>query len=475
MTKNKVLYVTSECAPFSGTSSLSEVSYSLPHALSDEGFDIRVISPLYASVSASYFSKMEYLGKKNVALAWRIQPFSVYKYVDGKVIHYFLQNEFYFGRDNLYGYLDDNERFIYFCKAVVDTMGITGFKPNMIHTNDWQTALVPIYMKLNYSAIPEISAVKQLFAIQHIARQGKCDTDLIEDLLGISRHNQCYLENSGKLNFIKGAIVVSDRFITVSPNYAAELKNSMFAVGLEGIISLNHNKFSGLLHGIDYSAYNPMTDDALFMNYGVDDISGKAVNKEELQRMLSLKKDKNIPMISMITKLVSQKGVDIVKLVINEILNNNIQFILLGQGEIGYESFFDDLERRYPGKMRSIIMRNEDMAHKLFAASDYFLMPSQSEPCGRSQMIASRYGAIPIVRKIGGLADSIYDVSQGGNGYVFSDFTGDELLRTTERALDDYKDKQKYEALVKKVMNTDFSWKRAAVRYTQLYEEMLSE
>ncbi len=470
----KILFVTSECEPMTGNaSSLGEVSRSLSRMLYRCGFDIRVITPLYASVSPVYFSRMEYIGSKEVSLSWRKQKCDIYSLNSEGVTYYFIKNENYFDRENLFGYLDDNERFAYFCKAVVDTMDVTGFYPDLIHANDWQSALVPVYLRTLRGFDERETAAKLLFTVQHVDRQGKCPVDMIEDLLGISHHNLCILENSGKLNFMKGAIVVSDKITTVSPNYARELESSSVALGLENVIQLNSYKIGGILHGINYKKYNPLTDGMIYENYDADSIEKKTINKLRLQEELCLKQRKNVPMISMITKLVSKKGVDTVKTAIGSILEKDVQFLMLGQGDEGYENFFSDLESRYPTKMRTILMRSDEMAHKIYAGSDFFLMPSQSEPCGRSQMIASRYGTVPIVRKTGGLADSIIDVSEGGNGYVFLNNNGEELLAAVDRALEGYGNAGFREELIKRVMKTDFSWEKAAWNYASIYREML--
>jgi len=483
----KILYVTSECTPFSGNgSSLAEVSMSLPSAVAALGYDVRVISPLYGSVSVRNLSKMEYIGKLNVNLSWRKQECEIFTAKNNGVTHYFIANDYYFGRENLFGYMDDTERFAFFSKAVVDSVKMLDFQPDIIHANDWQSALVPVYMKTLYSTQPfcnndgldgrpfvSCGDVKMLFTIQHINRQGKCDAELIEELLGISHNHLCVLETSGKVNFTKGAIVVSDKFSTVSPNYAKELTGSGAALGLENIIMLNDYKFSGILHGIDYEKYNPTTDRMIYCTFDGDNLENKLMNKLSMQKMLCLRQGKNIPLIAMITKLVSKKGIDLVKNIISTILEKDVQFVLLGQGEAAYESFFSDLERQHPSKMRTILMRDDEMAHKIFAASDYFLMPSQTEPCGRSQMIASRYGSLPIVRKIGGLADSVIDVSEGGTGFVFSDATGEAFTEAIERALFEFTDENAHIRHVKRAMNTDFSWENAAKQYAALYDEML--
>ena len=464
----KILYVSAECRPFSGKSSLAEVTQSLPRVLSRD-FDIRVVTPLYAGVGLDYYSQMEYIGKINVSLSWRVHECKVYSLTKDGVIYYFLKNDYYFGRANLYGYYDDEERFAFFARAVIESMKVTGFDPDIIHTNDWQSALVPVYMKLAHH---ESEKPVQLFTIQHIARQGKCDEDMIEDLLGIHKGQLCILENSGKINFMKGAIVVCDRFNTVSRNYATELKSSAFAVGLESIISHNEGKFSGVLHGIDYEVYNPEKDKYLFYRYGAENSGLKLKNKLAVQKELCLKVSEEIPLIVVISKLVTNKGMDILKEAVFEILKNEVQFVMIGEGEERYENFFSNLQKIYPTKMRCMVMHSEAGAHRLFAAGDYMVLPSQVEPCGRSQMIALRYGASPIVRRIGGLADSVTDVSAGGNGYVFEEYSSAALLNAMQRAVKDYSDKSARAELVKKSMAADFSWESAAEGYKKIYEEM---
>lgn len=464
----KILYVSAECRPFIGKSSLAEVTQSLPRVLSRD-FDIRVVTPLYAGVGLDYYSQMEYIGKINVSLSWRVHECKVYSLTKDGVIYYFLKNDYYFGRANLYGYYDDEERFAFFARAVIESMKVTGFDPDIIHTNDWQSALVPVYMKL---ANHESEKPVQLFTIQHIARQGKCDEDMIEDLLGIHKGQLCILENSGKINFMKGAIVVCDRFNTVSRNYATELKSSAFAVGLESIISHNEGKFSGVLHGIDYEVYNPEKDKYLFYRYGAENSGLKLKNKLAVQKELCLKVSEEIPLIVVISKLVTNKGMDILKEAVFEILKNEVQFVMIGEGEERYENFFSNLQKIYPTKMRCMVMHSEAGAHRLFAAGDYMVLPSQVEPCGRSQMIALRYGASPIVRRIGGLADSVTDVSAGGNGYVFEEYSSAALLNAMQRAVKDYSDKSARAELVKKSMAADFSWESAAEGYKKIYEEM---
>lgn len=464
----KILYVSAECRPFSGKSSLAEVTQSLPRVLSRD-FDIRVVTPLYAGVGLDYYSQMEYIGKINVSLSWRVHECKVYSLTKDGVIYYFLKNDYYFGRANLYGYYDDEERFAFFARAVIESMKVTGFDPDIIHTNDWQSALVPVYMKL---ANHESEKPVQLFTIQHIARQGKCDEDMIEDLLGIHKGQLCILENSGKINFMKGAIVVCDRFNTVSRNYATELKSSAFAVGLESIISHNEGKFSGVLHGIDYEVYNPEKDKYLFYRYGAENSGLKLKNKLAVQKELCLKVSEEIPLIVVISKLVTNKGMDILKEAVFEILKNEVQFVMIGEGEERYENFFSNLQKIYPTKMRCMVMHSEAGAHRLFAAGDYMVLPSQVEPCGRSQMIALRYGASPIVRRIGGLADSVTDVSAGGNGYVFEEYSSAALLNAMQRAVKDYSEKSARAELVKKSMAADFSWESAAEGYKKIYEEM---
>ncbi|MDD4291947.1 MAG: glycogen/starch synthase [Clostridia bacterium] len=468
--KKKVLYATAECYPFAGSSSLAEISYSLSKQINGDKYEVRVIMPLYSEMSPVYISEMEYLGSKDITLSWRVQRANVFKARKDGVTCYFIDNDYYFKRKNLFGHMDDIERFAFFNKAVLDVFDITGFIPDIIHCHDWQTALIPVYLKILFAGNEEYSRIKTVFTIHHIEHQGKLDTYAMEDILGISQDNMCIMETGGKVNLIKGAIVVSDVLTTVSPNYKDELFGSEQALGLENIIRQNRDKFFGILLGIDYADYDPQTDRNIYRNYNMHDFTGRSYCKEKLQETFGLSVNPDTPIIAVITKLVNKKGVDLLKSVLPDILNLDVQFILLGKGEKEYESFFEGMEKRYTTKLRTVIGVDSDVARKLFSGSDFFLMPSQTEPCGRSQMIGSRYGAIPIVRKTGGLADSIADVQVGGNGYVFEGYQPSEMLDAIKRAVSDYKNKSYRISLIDKVMRTDFSWARTAEQYEKRYD-----
>ena len=405
---------------------------------------------------------------------------SIFKYEENGVKYYFIDNEYYFKRDNFYGYFDDAERFAFFSKAAIDVMIFIDEIPDIIHVHDWQAGMLPIYLRTLYYHDTRFAKVKTVFTIHNIEYQGiyAYDQDIIEDVFGLSFNDGYLLEYLGKVNIMKGAMEAANFVTTVSPTYAEEILQKEFAHGLEHetVRVKGEGKLKGILNGIDKVFYNPAKDKALFENYDKKSIEVKLKNKEELQDMLDLPVDKNIPMIGMVSRLVSHKGLDLVKTIFEDLLAQKVQFVLLGTGDPYYEGYFKDLEYRHKNKLRVIIAFNQDLSRKIYASSDIFLMPSKSEPCGLSQMIASRYGSIPIVRETGGLKDSIRDFSSNnGNGYTFSGFDAYDMLKTILRALHDYQDKDLWNKQVEMVMNKDFGWSTSAKQYIRMYEEILEK
>ena len=403
-----------------------------------------------------------------------------FKYEENGVKYYFIDNEYYFKRDNFYGYFDDAERFAFFSKAAIDVMIFIDEIPDIIHVHDWQAGMLPIYLRTLYYHDTRFAKVKTVFTIHNIEYQGiyAYDQDIIEDVFGLSFNDGYLLEYLGKVNIMKGAMEAANFVTTVSPTYAEEILQKEFAHGLEHetVRVKGEGKLKGILNGIDKVFYNPAKDKALFENYDKKSIEVKLKNKEELQDMLDLPVDKNIPMIGMVSRLVSHKGLDLVKTIFEDLLAQKVQFVLLGTGDPYYEGYFKDLEYRHKNKLRVIIAFNQDLSRKIYASSDIFLMPSKSEPCGLSQMIASRYGSIPIVRETGGLKDSIRDFSSNnGNGYTFSGFDAYDMLKTILRALHDYQDKDLWNKQVEMVMNKDFGWSTSAKQYIRMYEEILEK
>ncbi len=476
--KKSVLFVASEGLPFIKTGGLADVIGSLPKELAKrDNYDVSVIMPLYSKIDAGLRSNFTFLGNYNVALAWRNQYCGLYSCRLDGVTFYFIDNEYYFKRDTLYGCYDDGERFAFFSKAVVDTLGYLDFYPDVINCNDWQSAAVVIYLKTLYNSSFGFDRIKTLFTIHNIEYQGQYSMSLVGDLFGFPEWAHDRVEYNGCLNLMKGAIELADGVNTVSPTYAREIKDAYFAHGLERVILGNERKLCGILNGIDLDLYNPETDNSLFKNYGVNDLSGKKECKRELQKMLGLP-ERDVPVIALISRLVSHKGLDLVKAVLDEILYEDVQFIVLGKGDTDYENYFKYTEGRYPGKCRALIAFNKDMASKIYSGADIFLMPSKQEPCGLSQMIACRYATIPVVRSTGGLADSIIPFNtnrENGNGFAFNNYNAHEMLYVIKDAIYTYGNKPVWEKLINSAITSDFSWKKSAQSYEKLYDALIGE
>ena len=406
--KKKILFVASECTPFIQTGGLAEVVGSLSKALAATGkFDVRVVVPMYSDIKWEFKQQFNYIGNIYVPLAWRNQYCGIFTYEKDGVIFYFLDNEFYFKRPGCYGYFDDGERFAFFSRSVLEIMPFINFYPDIMHCHDWQAALAAIYLKTNYCFRQEYQFIRALFTIHNIEYQGIYSMDILSDLFDIYGTYAGLVEYNNCINLMKGAIECCERFSTVSPTYAEEIKNPYYAHGLDPIIRKNEFKLTGILNGIDDMGYNPQYDKHLYAPYTAEDFAGKKVCKSELQRMLGLNDSADTPIIAMISRLAAHKGLDLVTTVIDEILQDDVQFVLLGTGESHFEGWFSDLARRYPGKVSANIMFNGDLSRKIYSGSDIFLMPSKSEPCGLSQMIACRYGTIPEVRDTGGIKETI--------------------------------------------------------------------
>lgn len=472
--KKKILFVASEAAPFIATGGLAEVIGSLSKAIAqDERYDVRVIVPLYQDINKDYRKNFRFIGNFFVPLSWRNQYCGIFEYVKDNVTFYFIDNEYYFKRPGCYGYYDDGERFAFFCRSSMELLSFLNFYPDVLHCHDWQAALSAIYLKTIYCFRPEYQFIRAVFTIHNIEYQGKYSLDILEDLFGISYNFKHLVEYENCINLMKGAIECCEQFTTVSPSYAGEIKDPYYAHGLDPIVRRNEFKLCGILNGIDPDYYNPATDMSLFANYDASNTAPKAVCKEELQRMLNLPVNPDVPVIVMISRLVSHKGFDLVKEVIEQVLRQDVQFVLLGTGDSTYENYFSDLARRYQGKVVSIISFNSDLSRKIYSGADLFLMPSKSEPCGLSQMIASRYGTVAIVRETGGLRDSITPYGAGGNGFTFNRYDAYDMLYVINEALGVYHNKEEWKNLVHRAMTTDFTWATSAKYYEGLYLGLL--
>ncbi|MCH5160743.1 MAG: glycogen synthase GlgA [Clostridiales bacterium] len=472
--KKKILFVASEAFPFAGTGGLGEVMGSLPKAINDSGeYEARVILPLYGSFPEKRRADLQFVCWTFVELSWRRQYCGLFKIQEGNTVYYFIDNEYYFKRDKLYGFGDDGERFAFFSKAVIDILPRLDFMPDVLHCNDWQTALVPIYYKLFYMYSDNYKGIKTVYTIHNIEYQGWYPRQIIGDVFGIPEHEFGSIEHFGEINLMKGAIDYADMVTTVSPTYAKEILTQEYGHTLDYDLKRNEHKLKGILNGVNTEQYNPETNPSLFAHYSVKDKSGKAKCKAELQSMLGLPVRANVPIVAMITRLASHKGLDIVKAAMNDLLARDIQFIMLGTGESDYENYFRYLQDIYGNKLRAVIAFNTDMSHKIYSGADMFLMPSRTEPCGLSQMMACRYGTIPIVRETGGLHDSIVDAYNGdfGNGYKFAHYSVADLLNAVDRALGLYNGfPEKWRALVDRAMRTDFSWNASAKEYIAMYK-----
>lgn len=474
-----VLFVASEGLPFVKTGGLADVIGSLPKTIAARGeYDVSVIMPMYSKIDRGMRQNFSFIGNFNVGLAWRNQYCGLYSFRLDKVTYYFIDNEYYFRRDGIYGFYDDGERFAFFSKAVLDSLGYLGFYPDVINCNDWQSAAVIIYLKTLYKNKFGFTEIKTLFTIHNIEYQGKFGMETYADLFGFPAENKAFTEYDGCVNLMKGAIELADKVSTVSPSYAEEIKNPYYACGLQTVINWNYQKISGILNGIDCELYDPATDTALFSEYSAADFSGKALCKRELQKMLGLPVRDDVPIIAVISRLVSHKGMDLIQSILDELLCEDVQFVVLGKGDIAYENYFKYIESRYNGKFRALIAFNRDMASKIYSGADMLLMPSRQEPCGLSQMIACRYGTVPIVRKTGGLGDSIeaYNTArEGGNGFVFNNFNAHEMLYVIKDAVFTFGKREIWNGIVKRAMETDFSWSKSAEKYERLYNEMIGD
>lgn len=464
----RVLFVTPECVPFASSGGLGEVAGSLPKKLAGhDDIDCRVIMPLYGAIGYQWRSQMEYLGNAFIPVAWRSKYMGVFRLVKDGVTYYFIDNEEYFKRDGLYGYFDDCERFAFFSRAVFEALPIIGFNPQILHANDWQSALVPIYQDTIYHR-----NVRTIFSIHNVEYQGRYGTDVIRDVLGLPEGAEHLVEYMGDTNLMKGAIETANIVSTVSPTYAQELKDPFFSFGLDPIIRRNEFKLRGILNGIDTSVYDPSIDPILPAGYNAESLSGKLACKHQLQKDYGLPV-RDVPVMTLISRLVPAKGIDLITAVLDDVLwHSEAQFLVLGTGEHGYEEWFRGLQHRHPDQVRALIQFDRDLSHKLYAAGDILLMPSRSEPCGLSQMIGCLYGDIPVVRRTGGLNDSIQDCTLGdGNGFVFDDFNAGSFRSAVQNAIDRWYNQEDWKKLVTHDLELDFSWSRSAQAYHDLYTE----
>ena len=471
----KVLYAASEAVPFCKTGGLADVAGSLPPALAAQGVETAVILPLYRRVKERFADQLTFLCYDYVDLAWRHAYCGLFSLKKDGVTWYFLDNEQYFGRPELYGCADDGERFGFFSRAVVKMLDHLDFWPDVIHCNDWQTALIPIYLKDDGVREERYRSVRTVLTIHNIEYQGRYDPYCLGDLFGLDRGwvDDGTLLLDGDLNLLKGAILTADAVNAVSPTYAQELKNPYFAHRMEGILTQCGYKLSGVLNGIDMKLYDPAADPRIAANYTAEDVSGKAADKAALQKALGLRPEPETPIIAMVSRLVTHKGLDLIREVMGDIMELPVQFVLLGSGDAAYEDFFRHAAERWPERMAIRLGYDEALSMAIYAGADLFLMPSRSEPCGLSQMIAMRYGTVPIVRETGGLKDTVQPYEawrDAGTGFTFANYSSADMLHVLREAAYLYKDyPDAFARLRRRAMERDFSWNRSAGDYLKIY------
>ena len=471
----KNLYVASEANPWMASGGLGDVAGSLPIALRKRLIGCRVVMPLYDSIKPELKEKMKFITSISVPVSWRRQYCGIFEAKLNGVVFYFLDNQYYFKRDGIYGHFDDAERFAFFARAVLEIIPAIGWKPDIIHCNDWQSALTPLYYSCYYATRMGYENIKTVFTIHNIQYQGKYGNELLQDVLGIAPEHYDLIQYDGLVNFMKAGIECSNKVTTVSPTYAKEILDPWYSHGLDPILNQRSWKLCGILNGIDTDSYNPETDASLWKNFNADDFSAKAENKAELQKMMGLAVKPETPLVGIVTRLVGHKGVDLMKEVLEKSLwERDIQYVVLGSGEWQYESYFRGLHDKYPDKVGLRLGFVPDLARKIYAGADMFLMPSKSEPCGLSQMVALRYGTIPIVRETGGLKDSITDSGDGeGNGFTFKTYDAYDMLGAIYRAVDAYNSKDYWKMLVERALRCDMSWGKSANEYIKMYKSLL--
>ena len=478
----KILFIGAEVMPFAATGGLGDVMGSLPAAIckaGGENVDVRVIMPLYSAVGEKWRAEMKEEYVKTVKLAWRNQYCGVKSLVKDGVTYYFIDNEYYFDRATLYGSFDDGERYAFFCMAALDLIGEVGFYPDVLHAHDWQAALSIVYLNAFYRYRPGYEAIRTVFTIHNIEYQGNYDFGIMGDVFALPSEMRPVMEYNGCINLMKGAIELCDRVSTVSPRYAEEICGEQYSHGLHHILRRNREKLRGILNGIDYVYYDPATDPVIEANYTVSNTEGKAKCKAALQAAYGLPVVPDVPLVAIVSRLAAHKGLDLISEIAYHLVGStNIQLVVLGKGEARYENFFRELEHGYPDRVRALIEYDRDLSKRIYAAADIFLMPSKSEPCGLSQMIASRYGTVPVTRETGGLYDSIkgYWEKNGwpmGNGFTFANYSSAELDDRIRAAISLYEKPGKWARLVSKVMKTDFSWTVSAEKYLEMYNEIL--
>ncbi len=476
----KILFTASECVPFIKTGGLADVVGALAPVLARKGHDVRVILPLYSAIPEKYVKAMHHVTDFEVDLGWRKQYCGIEALEQDGVTFYFVDNKYYFGRSYIYGLGgDEYERYGFFCRGVLNALPLIGFIPDIIHANDWQTGMIPALLKIQYAHFPDFAKIKTVYTIHNLQYQGVFGIDQFKDVFGLgdSIFTADKIEHFGTANCMKAGIVYADEITTVSPSYAEEIQTAYYGERLDGLLRAKRNHLSGVLNGIDVDDYNPATDKQIPFNYSLEDMSGKAADKKALQEQLGLQVRPDVPVIGMVGRLSNQKGLDLVDYIIGELMEEDIQLVVLGMGDAKYFNLFSWAEQQYAGRVAARFQMDIQLSHRIYAGADLFLMPSQFEPCGLSQMIALRYGTIPVVRETGGLRDTVlsYNEANGaGNGFSFFNYNAHDMLYTIRRAIWFYKNRPDvWQTLQTRGMEGDYSWTNSADTYLSLYQSML--
>ena len=480
----KILMVSSEAVPYIKTGGLADVAGSLPRYVNKDEYDVRIMLPKYACMKENFLADLQFVCHFYVDLGWRRQYAGVFKAEYSGITYYFIDNEFYFAGSNPYNNIhEDVEKFAFFSKAVLLALPLIDFRPDVLHCNDWQTGLVPVYLKNTFANDPFYDGMKSMFTIHNMKFQGRWMVREVMDITGLpadlftSDKLECY----GEANYLKGGCVYADAISTVSPSYAMDIATLEGGEGLSGLMSARRNDLYGIVNGIDYDDFNPATDKLLEKNFDINTvITDKKVNKAALQRMMGLPEREDAFLIGMVSRMTDQKGFDLVAYVMEEMLSTmNVQFVVLGTGEYRFEEMFRYFQSKYPDKICAHIGYSEDRAHQIYASCDAFLMPSLFEPCGLSQMMSMRYGTIPIVRETGGLKDTVdafNEFENTGTGFSFKEYNAHDMMHVIQYANDVFANrKEQWNQLVLRAMSTDYSWNASARKYESIYDRIIAK
>lgn len=473
----KILFAAAEAVPFVKTGGLADVAFALPKELRKLGMDVRIVLPKYKNIPEEFKINMALLKEINVPVGWRNQYCGIQYLEYEGVPCYFIDNEYYFKRDGIYGFCDDGERFAYFDRAVLEMLAHIDFQPNILHCNDWHTGMIMPLLQEHFRQNPSYKDIKTIFTIHNLKYQGVFPGEILGELLNLGSEyfDVNKLEFYGGVSFMKGGINYADVVTTVSESYAQEIQSPDYGEKLDGLLKERNQSLYGIVNGIDYDIFNPQNDPHIYANYSADTIETKELNKQKLQELLGLPQKKDVPLIGMVSRIDHMKGFELLFQVMEELLSKELQIVVLGTGDPYYENKLKEQAYRYPDKLAVKIMFSSDAAQKIYAGCDMFLMPSIFEPCGLSQLIALRYGTIPIVRETGGLKDTVksYNEYNGeGNGFSFNSCNANDMLYTINRALEFYQNKDVWKKIVSNAMQGEYSWNRSAHMYQELYRRL---